>query len=319
MAIISPRIGSDRTRLETVIPLNVPYLVFLDPSDICNSECKHCPTGNRSMVRKYRYPQFMSMTTFKKSVDQLKQMGKIKTLRMYKDGEPLLNPHFYEMVKYAADAGCFNHIDTTTNGKVFTGEHVRNIAQCGLTKIFISVPQLYDQKYVDLVGELFVFSEKMEIHVKIIDEGLPCGRIDKFYEDFDKISTSMSVEHLAPCWPNFSVLRESVEYGIYGNSLTSVTVCPYVFYSIAINSDGSVSLCFLDWQRRLILGNIQSQKISDIWNGKHHIHFQKMMLMHRRRFHPFCGNCGQLTHGSPDDIDSFSDELLSKIESMEAK
>ena len=49
------------------------------------------------------------------------------------------------------------------------------------------------------------------------------------------------------------------------------------------------------------------------------MHFQKMMLMHRRRFHPFCGNCGQLTHGSPDDIDSFSDELLSKIESMEAK
>ena len=46
-AEIKPRITLEgRTRLETVIPLSTPYLVFLDPSDICNQHCAFCPSGD---------------------------------------------------------------------------------------------------------------------------------------------------------------------------------------------------------------------------------------------------------------------------------
>lgn len=312
MAEIKPRIGNERTKLETVIPLDTPYLVFLDPSDLCNSECKFCPTGNRAMARKYRKSQVMDYSLFEKIIKMFALFPhKVKTLRLYKDGEPLLNPYFTDMVAYAKDSGFFGEIDTTTNGRLFTPKIVRALATCGLNKIFISVPENYTDKYLEMVGELYTRTE-MCVYVKIIGNGLPCGGIDKFYKDFDIISDYMFVENLAPCWPNFDVLGRP-DIGIYGNELTSIKVCPYIFYSISINSNGTVSLCFLDWQHRMILGDLYNEHLTSIWNGKQHIHYQKMMLEDRRRFHPFCCNCGQLTHCKPDNIDEFAKELLERI------
>ena len=311
MAEIKPRIGNIRTKLETVIPLEAPFLVFLDPSNLCNAECKFCPTGNRIMVRKYRKSQVMDYNLYTNIIKQLSSFRDIKTLRLYKDGEPLLNPYFTDMVAYAKDAGCFGEIDTTTNGKLFTKKIVRSLANCGLNKIFISVPDNYSDKYREMVAELYA-RKTMDIYVKIIGDSLPCGRVDKFYEDFDKISDYMFVENLAPCWPNFDVLGKGT-MGIYGNELTNISVCPYVFYSFSINSNGTVSLCFLDWQHRLILGDLMNDHITKIWNGKQHIYYQKMMLDGRRKFHPFCCNCGQLTHCSPDNIDEYASELLERI------
>jgi hypothetical protein len=38
-----------------------------------------------------------------------------------------------------------------------------------------------------------------------------------------------------------------------------------------------------------------------------------MFLEGKRKQHQTCGNCGQMTHGQPDNIDPFKDELLNKL------
>ena len=38
-----------------------------------------------------------------------------------------------------------------------------------------------------------------------------------------------------------------------------------------------------------------------------------MFLEGRRKEHPVCRNCGQLTHGMPDNIDPYANKLLEKI------
>ncbi|GAI93186.1 unnamed protein product, partial [marine sediment metagenome] len=46
-AKIKPRINlENRTRLERVIPLSTPMILFVDPASTCNFKCKFCPTGN---------------------------------------------------------------------------------------------------------------------------------------------------------------------------------------------------------------------------------------------------------------------------------
>ena len=46
-----PRINLEgRTPLETVIPLQTPYVVFVDPASACNFICKFCPTGHRDLI-----------------------------------------------------------------------------------------------------------------------------------------------------------------------------------------------------------------------------------------------------------------------------
>ena len=91
-------------------------------------------------------------------------------------------------------------------------------------------------------------------------------------------------------------------------------VCPYVFYSFAINSNGTASTCFLDWKRELVVGNIHDTSLVDLWNSEQMKKIRIMFLSGNRKNHSFCGNCGQLQQGMPDDIDVHKEDLLRRFQ-----
>ena len=50
----------NRTRLETVIPLSTPYVIFIDPANVCNQKCSYCPTSHPDLLKStYRKPAIM--------------------------------------------------------------------------------------------------------------------------------------------------------------------------------------------------------------------------------------------------------------------
>ena len=103
-----PRIDLvNRTPLETVIPLSTPFVVFVDPSDACNFKCRFCPTSDRALMKLAGRPwKQMSFDLFKKIADDMTEFSEqVEVLRMYKDGEPLLNKRLADMIKYAKDVG----------------------------------------------------------------------------------------------------------------------------------------------------------------------------------------------------------------------
>ncbi len=118
------------------------------------------------------------------------------------------------------------------------------------------------------------------------------------------------------CWPEFE-LRGGIEInqtrGIYGNEIKEVMVCPYPFYSFSINSNGTVSPCFIDWSRKLLVGDIIKQSVKEVWDSQEMKHLQKLFLKMERKNHPVCKDCGQLTHAHCDNIDEFAKELLERI------
>ena len=92
-------IKEGRTRLETVIPLKTPFILYCDPSSVCNLQCEFCPCGRAHAdlwtEDKKKSLGIMDFDIFKKIVDDCAEFpDKIKVLRMYKEGEPLLNPNF---------------------------------------------------------------------------------------------------------------------------------------------------------------------------------------------------------------------------------
>lgn len=333
-AEIKPRIDTvNRTKLETVIPLNVPFIINIDPSDACNFQCKFCPTGDRKLMRETEGRNFgvMDFDLYKKIIDEICEFERpIKVLRLYKDGEPLVNQNFAKMVKYAKDSGCCERIDTTTNASLLTPELSDAIIDAGLTRINISIEGMTQKQYVDfasykvnfdeLVSNIRYFYEhrkQCEMIVKINGDFL--SEIDKqdFYDTFGDIADGVFIEHVMSCWPKYE-LKDGIiansEYGIYGQEIKEVQACPYIFYSFSINSDGRASACFLDWSRKLIIGDAKGESIKEIWNGARLNSLQKMMLKGERKSHPFCGECGQMSHGMPDNIDDHSSKLLEKIE-----
>ena len=321
----------NRTKLETVIPLNTPFIINVDPSDSCNFKCGFCPTGDRELMKKVGRPFItMNFDLFKKIIDDLKDFSApIKVLRLYKDGEPLLNPNFAEMVKYAKDSGCVLRVDTTTNGSLLNPTLNRKLINSGIDRINISIEGVNAEQYMSFskykidfdkfvanIRDLYNNKENCEIVVKINGDILTEEDKLFFKKTFEDISDSAYIEHIMSCWPEFELrdgLEVNNELALYGQEIKEVSVCPYVFYSFSINSDGKVSLCFLDWSKKLLIGDTREEKLKDIWLGSKLRDYQKMFLEGKRKSNPICRNCGQMTHGMPDNIDKFSENILKRI------
>lgn len=331
-AEIKPRIDLiNRTKLETVIPLDTPFIINIDPADICNFQCKFCPTGDRELMKQTvgRNHGIMDFQLYKKIIDDICEFdNKVKVIRLYKDGEPLLNPYFADMVKYAKQSGCCDRVDTTTNASLLSHEISDKIIAAGLDRINISIEGVNEQQYLDfsgyklnyaaLVDNIKYFYEhktNTEMIVKTNGDILTEEQKQRFLDTFGDITDGIFIESIMDCWPTFEQNKVEVneERGIYGQEIHEVLVCPYVFYSFAVNSDGTISLCFLDWHRKLVIGDAKKQKIKEVWRGKEMKNYQKLFLEGKRKTHYICQNCGQLKQGQPDDIDMFANELLKKI------
>lgn len=342
-AKIKPRINlENRTKLEKVIPLSAPIILFIDPSSLCIFKCKICPTGHSNLVKE-RFNGVMNFDIYTKIIDDLKEFeNPIKVLRLYGLGEPLLNKNFVNMVKYAKDTNYIQYIDTTTNGYFLTPDLGRKILDSGLDRINISVCGMSDKqfleftrtkvdfnKYVDNIKDFYEIRDEggynCEICIKTTGDFLTINNKEKFYETFGDYADKIFIENAVNCWPEFDIekysnIKISKTKGIYNqpiNNNNEIKTCPYIFYSITINSDGSSSLCFLDWAHKLIIGDIRKQSLKEIWNGDVLYKYQMENLNGKRKDIPVCRQCGQLTHCLPDNIDSYADLITEKLLSRE--
>lgn len=331
-AEFKPRIDlNNRTKLETVIPLRTPFIINIDPSDRCNFQCKFCPTGDRELMAKTpgRNHGNMSWELYTKIIDDICLFeDKVKVIRLYKDGEPLLNPRFADMVRYAKESGCCDRVDTTTNASLLTKELGQKIIDSKLDRINISIEGVNAHQYKDfsnytidygqLVDNIKYFYEhktNTEMIVKINGDILTEEQKQEFVDTFANIADGIYIESIMDCWPTFEQTKVTVnqQRGIFGQGIKEVQVCPYVFYSFAINSNGKASLCFLDWNRQLEIGDANIEAVKNIWNGEKLREYQKMFLREERKNHNICANCGQLRQGQSDDIDRYREELLLRL------
>lgn len=331
-AVFKPRIDlENRTKLETVLPLRTPFVLFIDPSDACNFKCNFCPTGDSSLMKKVGRPlKQLDINLYKKIIDDLAEFeDKIKVIRLYKDGEPLLNKHFPEMVRYAKQSGACERVDTTTNASLLTEDLAIKIVESGLDRINISIEGMNEQQYeefsgyklksfqdiVNNVSNFYKHRNQCEMIVKINGDHLTDQQRQDFIDTFGPISDGIWIESVMSCWPEFQ-LRGGVvvndQRGIYGQPIKEVDVCPYPFYSFSINPEGSASLCFLDWSRKLLIGDVTTQSVKQIWEGDELRNYRLMFLDGHRKGHPICGNCGQMTHGQPDNIDAYASEIKTR-------
>lgn len=331
-ARIKPRINQDgRTRLEEVIPLATPYVLFVDPSSACNFRCKFCPSGDAMLIRESgRWQGGMDLGLYRKIIGDLKKFDEpLKVLRLYKDGEPLLNPNFADMVRIAKKSGVARSVDTTTNGSLLTPERMKPVLDAGIDRINISVNGLSDDQFLEFTGvrvhfdtfvdnirKLYEMKGQCEILVKIAGDFLSEEDRKRFFRVFGDCADRIFIENVAPCWPEFDVadrLNVSLDRGIYDQPVGEVTTCPYIFYSLSVNSDGSVSLCFLDWARKLLVGDVRQDSLKKIWNGDALRQHRLDQLRGNRKSNTVCGACGQLTHCLPDNIDPYAPLLLERL------
>lgn len=330
-AKIQTRLDTKRVELGEIAPLNTPYVVMIDPSSLCNHKCRFCPTGDLALIKQTkRYRGNLDFNIYKKAIDDMSNFqNPIKVLRFYKVGEPLINPHFANMIAYARSKNYIQKIETTTNGLLLGSNLNEKIISAGISQINISVNGVSDEqiyyytktkvdfkKYVQNIKNLYNQRQNCIIYIKAIKQNLNANEQKKFYDIFGEISDRIFLENISPAWPEyeFDGIEMSFNEGHYGQKAYEKKVCPYLFYVMVINSDGGVSTCTQDWKQNMIVGNVSTENVRDIWLGKHLNEYRLNHLNDKKNIYQTCKNCNVISFGVLDDIDSFRNSIKKRLE-----
>lgn len=319
-----------RSDLGGLAPLETPFVLIVDPASHCNFKCRFCPTGHLELIRETgRYQGAMAFETFTKIIDDLQEFPQpIKVLRLYKEGEPLMNKRFADMVRYGRQSDRIKRIDTTTNGVLLLPKISEKIIEAGIDQINISVNGVRDEQFVDLVKTkvnfqkyveniryLYEIRGNCEIYIKAIAENLSEDDRKLFVDTFGDMADRIFFEHLFPNWPGFDdeIIPKEGVIGQYGQDPVERAVCPYIFYSTTVNSDGTVSLCIQDWARKLVVGSTAEESIRDIWQGQRLNAHRLSHLSGCRKQDATCAQCQVMSYGVYDNIDADADAIKARL------
>ena len=326
-----------RTALEEVIPLETPFLLYVDPSSACNFRCQFCPTGHIDLVQAADYKRrVLDLRLFEKLLTDLGAFpDPLRVMRMNKVGEPLLNRNLPTMIRLAKESGRVGYIDLATNASLFSPELLTGLVAAGLDRLNISLEGMSREQYrerakveidfsrlVDNIRWLYPRRGKCEITIKIPGNYLSTEDQAEFFDMFGDYCDRIFVEELSPIWPEFDVeTRAGVlapeSEGQYRQRLQDKDVCTYLFYAMAINADGTVSACCPDWEQKLVVGDLRRQPLREIWNSCAMGNLRRLHLEGKRRDNPVCRACGHVKYAQVDNIDSYKPQLLAKLASRE--
>lgn len=323
----------NRVELQNVIPLSTPFLIYADPSSLCNFKCEFCPTGHDDLVKNAGYRrQILNMEVFKKLIDGLEEFPEpIRVLRMNKVGEPLINPNIVQMVDYAKKSERVRYVDFATNAGLLNKRTSEGLVQAGLDRLNISIEGINSGQYerfcgvkVDfdnIVREIAYFYSirgNCELVIKIPSNYVSPRDISEFKNIFGDICDRIFVENLTSIWPNFNINELSGEIKVneesqYGGEVKDRKICSYIFYSLVLNADGTVSACCPDWEQKLVIGDLKRNSIFEIWNSEQLKELQYQHLTGKRLENEICSNCGHIRFCQVDDIDQYSETILRNI------
>lgn len=331
-----PRIDlRDPLELKEALPLRTPYVIHIDPCDTCNFHCKFCPSGNLELMKKTngRGHGPIDFNTYCGIIDSLKEFpDPVRVIRLYKEGEPLLHPRFAELVSYAKASPKVQRVDTTTNASLLTKDRSLVIIEAGLNRINISVEGINAEQYREFSGHKMRYEEfvdniaffydnkkQCEMNIKINGDILTADQEEEFYSIFGNITDGISVERTIDYWPKYKEMKVDYDESVtlLGGTSREVQICPYVFYEMCINSDGSYSLCRFDWNHAMMMAPHVSAPATPkkIWDSIVLWQFQQQFLRKERLQMTVlsCPKCGILKQGVPEDLDQFADEILDNM------
>ena len=211
--------ANTRNILSEVVPLDTPYVLFLDPCGACNFKCKFCPCNNSDYLSQQRH-EVMDMELFQKILADIEEFPQqIKVINLYGFGEPLLHRNYVEMAKEIKDRNLCRELRCTTNGYMLSPELNRKLVSTGIDMIRISVEALTNEDYGDICDVSMDFNKFVEnirdlyevsrgtntkVSVKILNVALRDEKdAEHFYDIFEPISDYTYIQDTTQAWAEF--------------------------------------------------------------------------------------------------------------------
>lgn len=300
--------------LSTVIPLSTPYLVYVDPSSYCNIKCNFCfQSIDDSLLKQVGFkPGIMKFELFRKIVHSFMEFPeRIKSFKFCGLGEPLLNHCLPDMIAYTKKHGIADRIVLVTNGILLSPELNIKLIDAGLDDLLVSVEGVSSQKYDEIAGvnldygkflagikHFYEHRNNSKVYVKLAHTGLDESGESGFHDIFDEISDNAYVEYLTEIYQgvDYSQIIDDTSINQIGERVSKkVEVCFLPFCNLTINVFGKVSPCIFDYKENLVVGDVNTGSLVDIWNCSKLNEFRVLQLNKERSKHSDCSKCTWLS------------------------
>ena len=288
-----------------------PFSISIEPTTSCNLRCPECPSGLSSFSRP---TGMMQQTTFRKIIDELHEY--LVYLLLYFQGEPYLNPGFFETVNYAHSKKIYTA--TSTNGHYLTEESAIQTVKSRLDRIIISMDGTDQHTYEKyrIGGKLenvisgienLVAARKglrkktpfiiiqfilFQHNIHQMKEAKSLARklgVDKIEFKTAQVYNFEKGSELIPNQQKYSRYRQN---GISGYSIKSnfLNKCWKMWHSCVMTWNGDIVPCCFDKDAKYTMGNIHNQTFTDIWNGPNYLDFRSRLFENRKEI-DICKNC----------------------------
>ena len=246
-----------------------PLYLAIESTNNCNLSCLFCQRTKRINAGNYRVVGIMQSKLYRKIIDEISELG-VYSIKLNKDGEPLMNPNIVEFVRYAKEKGIME-VMFNTNAMRLNEKMSEGLIKAKLDKILISFDSPYREKYnrlragsdYDLVlkniRKLKELKDKLGsvkpiIRINMIKMNNTANEeIEKFNKLFQDVADILAIQDYS----------DFVKDGEAKN-----LVCQELWQRLVVFWDGKVLPCCGDFFEEYILGDANTDSIKNIWLGK---------------------------------------------------
>lgn len=276
-----------------------PLVLNIEPTNACNLRCICCP---RETMVLHQGTNYLSIKNFKKIVDEASEFAPLIMLNLHKDGEPLLHKNLPEMVAYARKKEVAKIIHLNTNGTLLNTNRGRRLLDAGIDDITISIDAAFPETYFKLKKN-DKFDELCRDVESVIDYRNKTNAktiIRVKIMEFDLVGKN-EINAFLKKWQDVADVVQITGTHNWSGAISDITItdetskvrypCGLLWYALAVNSNGKVSICNVDWDYSGVVGNIGNASINEIWQSESIRKIRRAHLSENWNFVPVCNEC----------------------------
>ena len=253
----------------------LPEIVQIESTNICNAKCVFCPRDDME-----RRQGIMDMTLFRKVVDECAALG-IEHVRMHNYGEPFVDRQLVDKVRYAKQAG-IPQVGMISNGSLITEAAARGMIDAGLDAINISVDasgkETFEKTRVGLKYDKVIANVERLLALREAAGTRRPKLILSFVRQNNDEDERAFIEH----WRKRADKIHITDLHNWAGTLNRESDVNYPCYrpwlTFTVLWDGRVSLCCADFDGKTVLGDLNKQTISEIWNAEPYLRARRIHL-----------------------------------------
>ena len=247
--------------------LPLPTEIEISESGTCNRTCSFCPRSDPKFEDK---KEFINNKLHEKMCIELKELNYKGTVRYSGFVEPMLDKNIFNLIKMVRDYIPEANIEMVTNGDPLNLTRLKKLFNSGLNRVLISA---YDGK-----------EETQKLQNLCISANLTESQYlvrHRYLSKDNDFGITLS---------NRSGLMENAEFKIDKLKEPLKNPCYIPSYTFFLDYQGDVLMCPHDWGKKVILGDLNKEKLLDIWFSNKSMQVRKMLNKSNRSFKP-CDVC----------------------------